>query len=243
MSDTKSGAATAADKANQIWGDLVPVLGFVFSYNGLRLFAGETGLFSKETALYWATGVLMAATAWIVVDKLRKGLRVPPFMIVTSAIVGGFGALGILLQDKSFLYIKPSIQNLFLAGIVFGGFALGRNVWRDMFKSVFDLPDFAWNTLAVRWGILFVAMAFWNEYLWRTYAPLPDAPLIFAGLTLAPSEPYSVFGLNFGLKDAEAVWANWKFGNMLIVFLFGLANTPYTLKHLRAEPQAPAAAE
>ncbi|MEO0981541.1 MAG: septation protein IspZ [Pseudomonadota bacterium] len=235
-----SDTAVAADKAGQIWNDLIPVVGFIICYNALRIAGPETGLFSKETALYWATGILIIATAAVVGLKLKRNEPIPPFLIISSLIVGGFGTLGIVLQDKSFLYIKPTIQNLFLAALVFGGFLLGRNIWKEMFKTVFDLPDFAWNQLAIRWGVLFIVMALWNEYLWRTFAPLPESPLIFAGLTLAPTAPYSMFGLEFGQKDAEAVWANWKFGNMVIVFLFAAANTPYTLKHLRTPGQTPA---
>ena len=232
MTEKNADLGTAADKANQIWGDLIPVIGFVLVYNVLRFIDLGSPLLNKDSALYWATGVLIVLTAGVIIQKLATGQKVPPFLIVSSLIVGGFGALGILLQDKSFIYIKPTIQNLFLASIIFGGFLTGRNVWRAMFKQVFDLPRHAWNTLATRWGLLFVAMAAWNEFLWRYYAPGFENPLVFAGLTIAPAGSYDFLGLTFGSRDAEDVWANWKLGNMVIVFLFGLANVPYTLKHL-----------
>ncbi len=232
MSEHEPGLDTAADKANQIWGDLVPVIGFVLAYNLLRF--TDPGLFglTAENALYWATAALILLTIGVVARKLSKGQKVPPFLIVSSLIVGGFGTLGIILQDKSFIYIKPTVQNLFLAAIIFGGFLTGRNLWRAMFKQVFDLPTRAWNVLAIRWGMLFVAMALWNEFLWRYYAPGFEQPLVFAGVTIAPAGSYEFLGLTFGARDAEGVWANWKLGNMAIVFLFGLANVPYTLKHL-----------
>ena len=66
--------------------------------------------------------------------------------------------------------------------------------------------DFAWKTLAIRWGLFFIAMAIWNEFLWRSFT--------------------------------EATWANWKLGNIVITFLFALANTPYTLKHMTAPAEA-----
>ena len=235
--------STAADKANQIWGDLVPVIGFVASYNLLRFVDLDTTLFNKASALYWATGVLIVLTLGVVARKLLTGQKVAPFLIVSSAIVGGFGTLGIILQDKSFIYIKPTIQNLFLAAIIFGGFLAGRNVWRAMFKQVFDLPGHAWNVLAMRWGLLFVAMAVWNEFLWRYYAPGFEQPLVFAGITLAPAGSYEFLGLSFGNRNAEDVWANWKLGNMLIMFLFGLANVPYTLRHLGKTDEPAVAAE
>lgn len=235
MTDTKNSEndlGTAADKANQIWGDLVPVIGFVLVYNLLRLFKIDTPLINADTALYWATGVLIVLTLGAIGYRLSKRQKIPPFLIVSSAIVGGFGLLGILLQEKSFIYIKPTIQNLFLAGMIFGGFAFGKNIWQVMFKDVFDLPQFAWNSLAIRWALFFVVMAVWNEYLWRMYAPGFENPLTFAGIPLAPAGSYEFLGLTFGSKDAEDIWANWKLGNMVLVFLFGAANVPYTLKHL-----------
>ena len=201
MTDTKSDAEVAADKAGDLLSDLLPVVGFILVYNLLRIFPGEEGtLFAKDKALYWATGVLMIGTAWAVISKKRQGKKIPPIMIITAAIVGGFGTLGIALQSPEFLYVKPTIQNLFLALLIFGGLLMGKNIWKLMFKDVFQLPDFAWRTLAIRWGLFFVAMAIWNEVLYRNFS--------------------------------EDTWANWKLGNMVIVFVFGALNTPYTLKHL-----------
>jgi len=232
MSTEESGAAKAADKANQIWGDLVPVIAFVVVYNGLRFIQPEGGFLTYD-ALFWATGVLIAATAVIVGLKLVKGEKVPPFLIVSSLIVGVFGLLGILGKNEAFLYVKVTLQNLFLAGLIFVPMAFGKNVWKAMFKQVFDLPDFAWTQLSIRWGLFFVCMALWNEYLYRTFAPVAEQCLPVFGVPIAPCEPYSFAGLSFGEKDAQSVWANWKIGNMVITFIFGAANVPYTLKHLR----------
>lgn len=237
MNEQKSDIGTAADKANQIWGDLVPVIGFVLVYNLLRIVNIDTAWINKDTALYWATGVLIVLTLGVITMKLKNREKIPPFLIVSTVIVGGFGLLGILLQEKSFIYIKPTIQNLFLATIIFGSMAIGQNVWRVMFKTVFALPNHAWNQLAIRWGLFFVAMAVWNEFLWRTYAPGFEEPLRFAGLTIAPAGSYEFLGLTFGDRNAEDVWANWKLGNMVITFIFGAANVPYTLKHLQDEPR------
>lgn len=232
MSTKPSGAATAADKANQIWGDLLPVIAFVVVYNGLRFIQPEGGFLTYD-ALFWATGVLVLLTAGIVAQKAIKGLKIPPFLIVSSLIVGVFGILGILGKNEAFLYVKVSLQNLFLAGLIFLPMIFGQNVWKAMFKDVFNLPDHAWRQLSIRWGLFFVCMALWNEYLYRTFAPVAEQCLPVFGVQIAPCEAYSIAGLDFGEKDAQSVWANWKIGNMIITFLFGAANVPYTLKHLR----------
>ncbi|MEM1391177.1 MAG: septation protein IspZ [Pseudomonadota bacterium] len=239
MNDTKNDLGTAADKANQLWGDLVPVIAFVVIYNGMRFLAPAEGFLSAKTALFWATGALIVITAAVIAQKLIKREKIPLFLIVSSLIVGFFGTLGILAQNEAFLYVKVTIQQLFLASLIFIPMLFGMNIWREMFKSVFDLPNTAWTVLSIRWGLFFIAMAFWNEYLWRTYAPIAEQCLPIFGIQAAPCEAYSFASLNFGEKDAQGIWANWKLGNMVITFLFGAANVPYTLKHLQqSEPEA-----
>ncbi|MFN7180103.1 inner membrane-spanning protein YciB [Hyphomonas sp.] len=237
----ENGLGTAAGKANQIWGDFIPVIAFVLVYNVFRRVDLMNGLINKDTAIFWATGVLLALMLGFLAMQIIRRERVSQMMVFSSAIVGGFGLIGILLQEKAFIYVKPTIQQLFMAGMIFVPMLFGKNLWKSLFSKVFDLPDFAWRTLAIRWGLFFIAMAIWNEYLWRTFAPGFDSPLVMAGIPVAPAGTYDFLGLTFGAKDAEDVWANWKLGNMVIVLVFGALNTPYTLKHLR-EPTSSEAA-
>lgn len=237
-----NGIGTAAGKANQIWGDFIPVIGFILTYNIFRHVELLNGLINKDTAIYWATGVLIVLMLGFLGKQLIQRQPVSQMMVFSSAIVGGFGLIGILLQEKAFIYVKPTIQQLFMAGMILIPLMFGKNLWKSLFAKVFDLPDFAWRTLAFRWGLFFVAMAIWNEYLWRTYAPGFESPLVLAGIPVAPAGTYEFLGLTFGAKNAEDVWANWKLGNMVIVFIFGALNTPYTLKHLRETEEASATA-
>ena len=240
MTEPSKDLGVAADKANQIWGDLIPVIGFVVVYNIMRRVNLNDTWASKDTALYWATGVLIIATLWAVFGYLRRKQPVPLFLIFSAGIVGTFGLLGIVLQEKSFLYIKPTIQQLVLGGMILGSVAIGKNLWRVMFDKVFDMPEFAWRTMAIRWGLFFIVMAAWNEFVWRYFAPGFDQPLIFAGLQIAPAGSYDFLGLTFGNRDAEDVWANWKLGNMVVTFIFAGLNTPYMLKHITVEEDQPA---
>lgn len=240
MTEPSKDLGVAADKANQIWGDLIPVIGFVVVYNIMRRVNLNDTWASKDTALYWATGVLIIATLWAVFGYLKRKQPVPLFLIFSAGIVGTFGLLGIVLQEKSFLYIKPTIQQLVLGGMILGSVAIGKNLWRVMFDKVFDMPEFAWRTMAIRWGLFFIVMAAWNEFVWRYFAPGFEQPLIFAGLQIAPAGSYDFLGLTFGSRDAEDVWANWKLGNMVVTFIFAGLNTPYMLKHITVEEDQPA---
>ncbi len=154
--------------AANLWGELWPVLAFLVIYNVMRRFPESGGIFTPETALYWATGILMLGMGYEVTKRLLKRQALSPLMLMSAGMVGVFGALGILLQSKAFLLHKPTIINLIFAAIIFGGLASGRNLWKLMFQALFSLPDFAWRRLAICWGIYFMVMAGWNEILVAT---------------------------------------------------------------------------
>lgn len=204
QTETGNGKSPAA-RAGGIWTELGPTLGFIVAYNVLLRFP-EGGLFSKENALYWATGILIVATLGVIVMKLIRKQRIPPFLLISSGLIAVFGTLGIVFHSKLLLFLKPTIINLMFAGAIFGGLAVGRNVWKMLFNELFDMSDHAWRTIAIRWGLFFVAMAIWNIVVWQAFG--------------------------------EAAWANWKLGNIVIGFVFALANAPFMMKHMH-HPEEP----
>ena len=160
--------AQVSHGAAGLWSELWPVLAFLVIYNVMRRFPEGEGLFTPETALYWATGVLMVGMTYEVGKRLLRKEKLSPLLLLSAGMVGVFGALGILLQSKAFLLHKPTIINLIFASIIFGGLVSGKNLWKIMFDGLFSLPDFAWTRLATCWGIYFLAMAGWNEFLVAT---------------------------------------------------------------------------
>jgi intracellular septation protein len=180
----------------QLLVDLGPVLVFMISYRvaGSRVPEGE--------AIYWATGVFLAATALALAYAWFVQRRVPPPLIVTAIIVTLFGGLTIALHDPVFIKIKPTIVNAVYAAFIFGGLLLGKNVWKLLFQETFPpLPDSAWNTFAIRWGLFFVFLAGLNEYIWRNFS--------------------EAFWVDFKF-----------FGMIPLTFVFMLANMPLLMKHM-----------
>jgi intracellular septation protein len=200
---------SAAARAGGLWTELGPTLAFIAVYNVLLRFP-EGGLLSKDNALYWATGILIIATLFVVAMKIVRKQRIPPFLLISSGMIGVFGTLGIVFHSKLLLFLKPTIINLTFAGAIFGGLAVGRNIWKMLFHELFDLPDVAWRTLAIRWGLFFIVMAVWNIVVWQAFG--------------------------------EVAWANWKLGNIVIGFVFALANAPYMMKHMH-QPETDNAAD
>jgi len=172
------GAETVAEAATSgmpsavgnLWTDLGPVGAYVLSFNLLKQkFVPETGLISHETSLYWATGIFMAAVAAAIGWSLSQGRKIPPMLMITGVVVLVFGGLGIVLHDKQFIKIKPTIINLLFATVIVGSLMIGRNIWKTAFEHVFQLPDKAWRIFALRWAGFYVFLAILNEVIWRGF--------------------------------------------------------------------------
>lgn len=215
MTDTASPPpkSSATDSAGQLWVDLGPILVFVVTYNVLHRIAA-----TKENAIYIAVGVFIAATlAAIGWCKLRRG-KIPPVLIVTGVLVTAFGGLTILLHDPSILQIKFTVTFLFYAAAILISLAIKQNVWKLLFRHVFNLPDRIWTILALRWAFFYIAVAILNEVL-RYY--------------------YNEANGNFD------VWVNLRTILTYPAFIaFAIINTPIVMKHHReddaAETEAPA---
>jgi intracellular septation protein len=206
--------------AGNVWTDIGPVLAFVLVYNIVLQFPENNGgLFSKEDAIYWATGVFMAAVAVAIGWTLMKGRKLPPMLIITGVVVAIFGTLTIWLQNKTFAFMKPTVINLLFAGTILGSLAIGRNIWKTAFGHAFSMSDQAWKVFALRWAAFYIFLAILNEVIWR-------------GLNAETS------------TDGEAFWSNSKiFLTIPLAIVFMVANLPFLMKHSTEPVEDPKADE
>jgi intracellular septation protein len=120
--------------------------------------------------IYWATGVLMAASVVsMVASKVVLG-RISATLIMTTVIVVGFGALTLWLNDARFIKMKPTMVNLLFAVVLAGGLLAGRNFLHLLLGEAFSLTEAGWRKLTYRWIGFFLAMAALNEVIWRNFS-------------------------------------------------------------------------
>ena len=121
-----------------------------------------------EEAMISATWVLMGASAL----ALLVGWLVERRLAWLPAIAGGFalvfGGLTVIFHDSSFMKLKITIQNGILATALLGSVLIGKNLGKLLLGQALPLPDEAWRTLTIRYGLFFAACAIANEIVWRT---------------------------------------------------------------------------
>ena len=118
---------------------------------------------------------LVQATWWLVIGSaaaLLLGLVVER-RIAWIPLVGGaaaliFGGLTLVFHDAIFVKIKATVINAILGGVLLAGVVIGKNPLKSLLGESLHLPDAAWRTLAIRFGIYYLFCAALNEVMWRT---------------------------------------------------------------------------
>ncbi len=135
--------------------DFGPLLIFFYFYkkNGMI-----EAILPLVTATILATGVLYF---------LEK--KIPIIPIIGAIIVTIFGGLTLYFNDKTFIYMKPTIVNvIFAITLFFGNYVLKKNLLKLLLESSIKLEEVGWEILNKRWMIFFIFLAFLNEFIWRT---------------------------------------------------------------------------
>lgn len=143
--------------------DLGPIVVFVVSFNVLQRMEAF-----KESAVYYATAIFMAATLIAIAYARIKQGRIPAVLIVTGVLVVAFGGLTLLMHDRTFIQVKPTVTYFFYTAAILASVAIRQNVWKLLFGHAFTLPDRIWNILALRWAAFFFGMGVLNEIIRNT---------------------------------------------------------------------------
>lgn len=124
----------------------------------------------KYYGLIEATAALIVATMIAVPVLYFLERKIPVIPLVSAAILGLFGTITVLSGDSTFIKIKPTIINSLFATILLGGVYYKKGFLKSLMGSMIELPDHAWLTLSLRWGLFFLGLAVLNEVIWRNFS-------------------------------------------------------------------------
>lgn len=123
---------------------------------------------NAKMGIFVATAVFMAVTVAALGYSYLKLKKLPTMPLVGGAFILVFGGLTIILEDDTFIKLKPTIVNTIFACALFAGLAMGKNFLKTVLESALTLDDEGWRKLAWRWGWFFLVLAALNEVVWRT---------------------------------------------------------------------------
>lgn len=204
--------------------DIGPLLIFMLAYFfGRRLaplagsLAGQDWTIAEGEEMFLAVGLFMPAFLVAFAYSVWKERRIAPMLMVTGVIVGVLGSLTLILHNKTFFYMKPTIVYALFSSVLAAGLYTGRNFLKIVFDGALHMPDGAWATLTKRYAIFFAVLALANEIAWRYL--MRDCDL--TGEAACGGEKH---------------WVNLKvFGFTIISLVFTVIQAPFIAKHMPAD--------
>ena len=118
--------------------------------------------------LLTATWALVGASGLALIVGYVAERRIAPMPLFAGLTALIFGTLTLVFHDTRFVKIKPTVINAVLAGVMLGGVWLKKNPLKALLGDALKLPDPAWRTLTLRYGVFFLFTAILNEAVWRT---------------------------------------------------------------------------
>ncbi|MFO0995989.1 MAG: septation protein A [Alphaproteobacteria bacterium] len=135
-----------------------------------------------------ATAVLMGATIAVLALGYAVERRIARMPLITAVVVLVLGGLTLWLKDETFIKRKPTVVYLAFAAVLLIGQMMGRSPLKSLLQLALELSEDGWRRLTLRWGFFFIAMAAFNEVLWRSVSTdmwVKVKVFGFLGLTLA----------------------------------------------------------
>lgn len=144
----------------------MPVIKLAFEFLPLITFFAIYNLYD----IYTATASFMVAILLSLIGSKIVLKKIPVMPLVTGVFVMVFGTLTLVLQDDTFIKIKPTIVNVTFASVLAGGLYFGRSFLKLVLEHVIQLQEEGWRKLTIRWAIFFLFLAVLNEIVWRNFS-------------------------------------------------------------------------
>lgn len=141
--------------------------GALIAFVGAFIYARVQGMESNDSMVL-ATWALTIASAIALSVGFIVERRLAPLPLITGSFALIFGILTIVLHDGDVIKIKITVLNGLLALVLLGGVMMGKSPAKMLLGDSIRLPDAAWRTLTIRYGLYFAACAIANEIVWRT---------------------------------------------------------------------------
>ena len=95
--------------------------------------------------------------------------KIPYVPLIGAIVISLFGGLTLYFDNPIFIYMKPTIVNIILAGIlIVSNIYFNKNFLKLFLQTAFQLNDEGWKKLNFRWAYFFIFLAILNEIVWRT---------------------------------------------------------------------------
>lgn len=163
--------------------ELMPILAFFIVFE-----VAKHVLAVPDDAIYWATATAIVLSVLQIGWLLLRRKPIKKMQWFSLALISIMGGLTIYLQNKSFIYWKPTLLDWGFAATMLGSSLIYRkNLIRQFLEKQLqdaddsvNIPDHVWSRLNIMWIVFFIVMGvvnllvsplagFFSEETWVVY--------------------------------------------------------------------------
>jgi intracellular septation protein len=137
---------------NNIFFDIIPLIIFFAAYYATH-------------NLFLATGLCIIASWVVLIIAKIKYHRINKNMWLSTILITVFGGLTIILHNKTFVMLKPTILFWILGASLIASHLAGKNLLRMSLGAELKLDNKTWGSLNLAWGIFFLIMGGVNLFV------------------------------------------------------------------------------
>ena len=179
------------------------ILRMVIDYSGAAAFLIGYLVTRDVQAATWC---LVAVSAIAIAGNFALERRLAPLPLIYGGASLVFGALTLILHDKSFIKMKPTFLDIAFGTALLIGLAIGKSPIKLILGDTLKLSEQGWLKLTLRYGIFFLFLAALNEGVWRTQSDATWALFRFPG-ALIISVLFSLTQIPMMFKEVKAMEA------------------------------------
>lgn len=140
---------------------------FLFDFLPLLVFFGAYAAFD----IYVATAAAMVATTFQIAWSWLRHRKVDRMLWINFGAIMLFGGLTLVLHDKRFIMLKPTIVYwLMAAGMLISYLGFHKNPIRLMMDAHFDAPNRLWTRWFGAWVVFFLALGVLNLFVAHNFS-------------------------------------------------------------------------
>lgn len=123
--------------------------------------------FVFQQQISFSAGVVAMVLVLVAVLLVARvlGRSWPFFAVVSTVALLLFALPTIVTGEATFFQLSDTILDGCFALLLLGSWIIQYPLLKILFGRVFAITDGAWHTLALRWGVFFLALAVLNEYI------------------------------------------------------------------------------
>ncbi|NNU81011.1 septation protein IspZ [Halovulum dunhuangense] len=147
--------------------ELGPVLVYLAAYfwfkdRPVTLGGEEYGGVVVAMAVFVPLSVLGLGISWALTGTASR------MAVFTVLMVMVFGGITVWMNDATFAMMRPTVvYGFFAAVLALGLYGLKRSYLQFLMGTVLPMRDEGWRIFTRNWIVFFVAMAIFNEFVWR----------------------------------------------------------------------------